>query len=172
MSSTFTTPTPLPLFVVFLHCCMFADYLQPAALLRLGLSDVATAVHVFPFAILIAISKISSTSLPLPFTSMHCPKAISQFRVPRASTGTLLCGVYVSFISVLTCFRCSGHFGVLVSTLRGKFGLLWHVLTFLLAILAVFASAATLYVPKHGRPIRNIPQAACFTYVPTFCINR
>ena len=156
MLSTFTTSTPLPLFVVFLHCCVFADYLQPAVLrlLRLGLSRRRRrrlcrpcSPSLPPF---FSPCKIASTPLPLHFISMHRPKTISQFCAPRASTGTL-CGVYASFF-FLSCFHCLGHFGVSVSTLRGEFGLLgllWHVLTFLYAILTIFVSAAAFCVFLH-----------------------
>ena len=100
-------------------------------------------------------STIASMTLLLLITSTHRPKAIS---ISRAQVSTAaLCGAYVSFISMSACFCRLGR-----STLRGEFGLLGllgHVLTFLLAILVVFASAATLCVSLHTvNPFATLPR--------------
>ena len=84
-----------------------------------------------------------------PNASPTHPKVILRLRMPWASIGAFR-GMDMSFLLSLTWFHCPGRFTVSVSSLGGKFRVFnfnWWILTFFLALVAVFTFIATLCMP-------------------------
>ena len=87
--------------------------------------------------------------LSTPNASPTHPKAILQLRMPWASIGAFR-DMDMSFLLSLTWFHRPGRFTVSVSSLGGKFRVFnfnWRILTFFLALVAIFRFITTFCMP-------------------------